>query len=83
PGEKLHEELFHETEALLPTPHDKISLAKATEVDWVDLQLKMKNIKDACAVFDEKTLLNILKALVPEYLVFTSEDTNTHNVSFV
>lgn len=67
PGEKLHEELFHESEALLPTPHDKISLAKATDVDWLVLQNKIAHIIQACQNFDEAVLLSILQELVPEY----------------
>lgn len=67
PGEKLHEELFHESEALLPTPHDKISLAKATVVDWNELQQNVESIKKACVISDELTLKAILKSLVPEY----------------
>ena len=66
-GEKLHEELFHETEALLPTPHQKISLARSLDVDWLALQETMGHIKQACDAFDTATLLRIIHTLVPEY----------------
>jgi FlaA1/EpsC-like NDP-sugar epimerase len=67
PGEKLHEELFGSTEATLPTPHEKIFLARATDVDWKALQKSMEMIAQACEKSDEAALLSMLKTLVPEY----------------
>jgi FlaA1/EpsC-like NDP-sugar epimerase len=52
PGEKLYEELFHESEALLQTPHNKIFLAKAFSLDWEMLQQKMQAIAHACTHHD-------------------------------
>ncbi|NNM60298.1 MAG: polysaccharide biosynthesis protein [Legionellales bacterium] len=74
PGEKLHEELFHESEALLPTTYSKISLAQAIDIDWDDLQNQMNAIREACASFDEVSLLAILKSLVPEYSSWVNKE---------
>jgi len=67
PGEKLYEELFHSKEALQPTGHAKIFLARHREVDWDQLLLAYARIEQACADADEQALLQELKVLVPEY----------------
>lgn len=74
PGEKLHEELFHESEALLPTTYSKISLAQATHMDWNELQSQLNAVQEKCASFDEDALLIILKKLVPGYVPFLEEE---------
>lgn len=60
PGEKLYEELFHEREALLETPHNKIFLARAFNLDWDMLQQAMQQIEQACANNDVAFLKAIL-----------------------
>ena len=34
PGEKLYEELFHESENFVGTSHSKIMLAESRKIDW-------------------------------------------------
>ena len=34
PGEKLYEEILHESEGLQPTEHPKLLLAQSRQVDW-------------------------------------------------
>ena len=80
PGEKLHEELFHESEALLPTTYSKISLAQATHMDWNELQNQLNVVQEKCASFDEEALLIILKALVPGYVAFMDEEVEAASV---
>ncbi len=66
PGEKLFEELFHEQEALQPTPHSKILLAQHRVVDWEALNQRLDEMQRAVDVFDEKFLDQALRAFVPE-----------------
>lgn len=67
PGEKLHEELFHENENICETAHTKIRQAKVREYDWAWLSELMENIEIAYHAHDDATLHSILCKLVPEY----------------
>jgi FlaA1/EpsC-like NDP-sugar epimerase len=66
PGEKLFEELFHETEHLSSTPHDKILLAEHRPVDWQLLETLFKEIEIYAEKFDEEGLRTLMLKLVPE-----------------
>jgi FlaA1/EpsC-like NDP-sugar epimerase len=67
PGEKMFEELFHGSEHLIATAHQKISLANARKVDWVTLIKAFDTIELAYQSDDQETIVNTLKELVPEY----------------
>jgi len=67
PGEKIHEELFHEKERLVKTGSKKILMARYREADWDALQKKVGALESACAASDEARLRNLLMELVPEY----------------
>lgn len=66
PGEKLFEELFHETEHLSSTPHDKILLAEHRPVDWQLLETLFNEIEIYAEKFDEEGLRTLMLKLVPE-----------------
>jgi FlaA1/EpsC-like NDP-sugar epimerase len=66
PGEKLYEELFHEQEALEPTDHEKILLARHRKVDWNALAAAMEDIEQSCAIYDDAGLMRRLTEFVPE-----------------
>jgi FlaA1/EpsC-like NDP-sugar epimerase len=66
PGEKLYEELFHESEALVATGHEKIHLAQYRKVDWERLNGAMDKLEKACETYDHERLDDILDHLVPE-----------------
>lgn len=66
PGEKLYEELFHISEELKQTNHDKLFKAKLRPIDWLELNEIMKQIKNACDKDDLSELYILLKNLVPE-----------------
>ena len=66
PGEKLFEELFHEKEALLPTAHAKILLARHRSVSWDELNRALDTAERACSRYDCRALDEILNRLVPE-----------------
>ena len=66
PGEKLYEELFHESEQLAPTEHEKLFKAKFREIEWNDLIDTMTLLNNACFEHENDELLLLLKSLVPE-----------------
>jgi len=69
PGEKLYEELFHETEDYIGTKHPKILLADSRKVDWNQFSLQLNDLSDACAENDIELIITLLKVIIPEYQV--------------
>lgn len=66
PGEKLFEELFHESEQLVSTDHEKLFKAKFRKIEWHDLVQTMRMINHACMEHQNEELVILLKSLVPE-----------------
>ena len=66
PGEKLHEELFHEREKLVETSHQQIRLARYREVGWDLLTNRMDELDKTCAAYDPTRLGELLNWFVPE-----------------
>ena len=66
PGEKLHEELFHERELLMETGHEQIRLARYREVGWDLLTNRLDELERACAAYDTARLGELLNWFVPE-----------------
>jgi FlaA1/EpsC-like NDP-sugar epimerase len=77
PGEKMFEELFHESEQLATTQHAKLFKARFRELDWNDLSQTMRMLNTACQEYQEDELLIILKSLVPEYRVEGIEEVSS------
>ncbi|MBM3548512.1 MAG: polysaccharide biosynthesis protein [Alphaproteobacteria bacterium] len=67
PGEKLHEELFHDQEDLIPTERPGIMLARPRTVDLAILERAIDEIEDAARHRRTADTLNQLGRLVPEY----------------
>jgi len=67
PGEKLYEELFHDSEQLGKTMHPKIMLSGSREVDWETMQQQLASLRMACVSRDVQALHAELKQLVPEF----------------
>lgn len=67
PGEKLHEELFHQDENLCKTSHTKIRQAKVRVYDWKQLNDILNDIEMACANYEEMKLMSLLCQIVPEF----------------
>lgn len=67
PGEKLFEELFHDSEALVETEHTKLLKAQYRSIDWMELMQTFRMIHTACAEQQEDELKVLLKSLVPEF----------------
>ena len=68
PGEKLSETLFHSTESVGPTGHEKILLARRRPPEHAGFAARLAELRGACDSFDEPALGRILAELVPEYL---------------
>ena len=67
PGEKLFEELFHESEKLEQTAHEKLFKARFREMDWEALMQTFRMMNTACETYQNDELLILLKSLVPEF----------------
>ncbi|WP_298622186.1 nucleoside-diphosphate sugar epimerase/dehydratase [uncultured Legionella sp.] len=67
PGEKMYEELFHETEQLASTEHEKLFKARFRELEWRELTQTMRMLNTACFEHQNDELLVLLKSLVPEF----------------
>ncbi len=67
PGEKLYEELFHASEQLVQTKHEKLFKAKFRQVDWNDLTQTMRMLIKSSIEHQDDELLLLLKSLVPEF----------------
>jgi FlaA1/EpsC-like NDP-sugar epimerase len=67
PGEKLYEELFHESEQLANTQHHKILQAQYREWDWLVLMTLLEQLATACQNNNVDELNRLLLQLVPEY----------------
>ncbi|MGQ3889385.1 polysaccharide biosynthesis protein [Legionella sp. CNM-1927-20] len=67
PGEKLFEELFHESEELTQTEHEKLFKAKFRKLDWHELNQTIRLLASACDKNNNDELHILLKSLVPEF----------------
>lgn len=67
PGEKLFEEIFHESEKLRGTSHTKILLARSRQVDWHWLLDELEKLREASASRDVPRILSHMCSLVPEF----------------
>jgi FlaA1/EpsC-like NDP-sugar epimerase len=84
PGEKLYEELFHDSEKLAETSHPKILLAHCRQMDKDELEKTFDAIQRACDQGDEAALKRMLVDLVPEHtgLVAASSETDKSAVIY-
>lgn len=84
PGEKLYEEIFHESEDLRGTGHPKLHLAKARKCDWQWLTTVLDELDQAAASRDVPLLISHLRSVVPEYNglhISEKKDKNTTQTS--
>ncbi|UJP06052.1 MAG: polysaccharide biosynthesis protein [Nitrosomonas sp.] len=66
PGEKLHEELLSSSENTLPTPHQKVRIARANQVDVQWLADLIERLRHVTVLTDQEVRDN-LQQWVPEY----------------
>jgi FlaA1/EpsC-like NDP-sugar epimerase len=67
PGEKLHEELFHPAEHLVPTGNSAIRLAAPRAADYAMLGRSIDELEENARARREERVLHLLARLVPEY----------------
>lgn len=67
PGEKLHEELFHGGEALMPTAHPGLKLATPRTSDAELLGHSLDELAQLVQQGDSAKALRLLQRLVPEF----------------
>jgi FlaA1/EpsC-like NDP-sugar epimerase len=67
PGEKLFEEIFHESENLKGTSHHKLLLAGSRKCDWQWLTNQLSGLEQAAKKRDMRLLISHLQSVVPEY----------------
>ncbi len=67
PGEKLFEELFHESEKLTSTAHEKLFKARLRKLDWNELTQTLRLMNTACNRHNDDELKILLTSLVPEF----------------
>lgn len=64
PGEKLHEELFHDAEDLIPTRYPKLRLAHSRKVDSARLSAALEGLKLAIEGYDDARVRDLALGLV-------------------
>jgi FlaA1/EpsC-like NDP-sugar epimerase len=67
PGEKLHEELFHDAEAAVPTANPALRLAAPRTADYAVLARSIDELEEQARAANEARVLDLLRLLVPEY----------------
>lgn len=67
PGEKMYEELLHDSENLQPTDHEKLLLANSRKVDWEWLREKMECLSMAAGERNIDKLRECLQDIIPEF----------------
>ena len=66
-GEKLHEELFYETEDVQPTICSKIRKAHGSIQQWGELQRHLSELAAATRIDVELGVRNKIRDIVPEF----------------
>ena len=72
PGEKLHEELFDQNETLLDTKIADIKLVSSRTKQTLEFDKKLKQLETAVDKQEEEMALNLLRELVPNFTLKTS-----------
>lgn len=67
PGEKLYENIFHESEPPAPTPAEGVLLAHPRAVDLKILQPDIERLLAAAKAHDVDSLFRLIHLLVPEF----------------
>jgi len=66
-GEKLYEEVLNDAEITLPTPHEKIMIAKVREYDYFKIESEIRQLTDDVSKNDDMLIVKGMKTLVPEF----------------
>jgi FlaA1/EpsC-like NDP-sugar epimerase len=67
PGEKLYEELFHDSEQLVQTGHEGIMLAAPRTIEYAELKTLLDQLNVAATARQTDQTLQVIKTFVPEF----------------
>jgi len=67
PGEKLYEELMHETENTVPTEHPNLVVARPRFVQIKTVRSQIDVIQDAAVTGNSDEVMRLLKFYIPEF----------------
>lgn len=67
PGEKMHEELFYDSEPLIETGHASIRLAQARDSDGTAMRTLLDRLRQSAQDRHREDALVLLKQLAPDY----------------
>ena len=67
PGEKLFEELFHDTEQLVDSAVEGIHLAAPRTLDYAELKSSLERLAEVATARQTQATLSQIKMLVPEF----------------
>ena len=73
PGEKLYEELMHETENLVQTEHPSLMVASPRFVQIQTVRSQIDVIQIAASAGNSKEVLRLLKVYIPEFEITSRE----------
>jgi FlaA1/EpsC-like NDP-sugar epimerase len=68
PGEKLYEELLASRETTLPTPHEKIMVARIRPKDYRQVRCLIEELLMVLPVVDEMDLVRRMKVILPKFV---------------
>lgn len=68
PGEKLYEEVLSDEENTIPTPYEKIRIAKARQYDYDEVMKALADIMEAAQRVRIPEMVRLIRQLVPEYV---------------
>lgn len=67
PGEKLYEEVLANDENTLPTPHEKIRIAKVRQYDYAEAEQAVVRLEELARNVDVPGTVRLMKTIVPEF----------------
>lgn len=67
-GEKLYEEVLSNCENTLPSPNDKIRIAKVREYDYDEACCEIDELERVSYEFDDMRTVKVMKRIVPEFI---------------
>lgn len=68
PGEKLYEEVLSNTENTLPTPHERIRIAKVREYGYNEVASIIDELEDLSRKVEIPDMVKLMKKTVPEFI---------------
>lgn len=67
PGEKLYEEVLRACEEVLPTPHERIKVARVREYEFGTVSGQIEELVRVARTYDAEETVRLMRRIVPEY----------------